>query len=191
MKIHITMKKILILIVVLLSSGFVFGQETKEERKAARKARKEEQKRIALENSQQLQAIIETKMFVLEAHTLFDKRGTSYNLNSTTNFVGFDGENSTIQLAFDQLIGWNGLGGLTVDGKIRTMEIKGKENQPQFTVNAAVQNRGGGLVTMLFRVSSDGNARVDMSGSFGEKVSFQGRIVSLVNSSVYKGTPLF
>jgi hypothetical protein len=168
-----------------------FGQETKAERKAARKERKAEQQRIALENSEQLKEIVTTKMFVLEAHTLFDRSGRSYNLSPTINFVGFDGKNSTIQLAFNQLIGWNGIGGVTIDGKITKMEIKGKDKDPGFTINSSVLNKGGGLVTMFFRVGSDGNARVDMSGTFGEKISFQGRIVALSQTTVYKGTPVF
>ena len=71
------------------------------------------------------------------------------------------------------------------------MEIKGKDDQATFSINVAVHNKGTGPVTMIFRVTSDGNARVDMSGSFGERLSFQGRIVSLSETSVYKGTPIF
>ena len=185
------MKSTLILLVLLLSAGMVSGQETKEDRKANRKARKEDQKRIALENTEQLKLIVATKMFVLEANTLFDRGGMTFNLNPTINFVGFDGKNSTIQLSFNQLVGWNGVGGVTIDGTIKTIEITGKDNKPGFSINATVQNKTGGLVTMIFRVSSDGNARVDMSGSFGERLSFQGRIVALSQTTVYKGTPVF
>jgi hypothetical protein len=184
------MKKIGLFLIIVLSAGLVFGQDTKEDRKAAKKARKEEQKRINLENTERLKLIVGTKQFVLEAHTLFDRTGMSYNLNPTLNFVGFDGTNSSIQLSFNQLVGWNGVGGVTIDGRIDKMEIKGNDKKPNFSVDAAVKNRTGGYVTMIFRVSSDGNARVDMSGSFGEKVSFQGRIVALSQTSVYKGTPI-
>lgn len=183
------MKKLVFLIVIILSAGFVFGQQTKEERKAARKARKAEQHKIAMENSQRLKAIVESKMFVLEAHTLFDRGGLTYNLNKTTNFVGFDGKNSTVQLAFDGLIGWNGIGGVTIDGTISQLEIVGKEDKPEFSVNVTVNNKVGGLVTMVFRISSDGSSRVDLSGSFGQRLSFQGYIVALSESRVYKGRP--
>lgn len=185
------MKKISLLLIVLLSAVIVFAQDTKEDKKAARKTRKEEQQRIALNNSEELKAIIASKQFVLEANMLFSKGGMTYNLNSTTNFVGFDGDNSTIQLAFNSLVGWNGVGGVTLDGKVTKMEIKGKEGKPNFTVNAVVSNNTGGLVTMIFRISSDGNARVDMTGSFGDRLSYQGRIVKLSESRVYKGWSRF
>ena len=168
----------------------VFAQ-TKEEKKAAKKAKKEAKMLRDKENTAILMGIVESKQFVLEANTLFDRTGASYILNSTINFVGFDGVNSTIQLGFDQLVGWNGVGGVTLDGKINEMKIKEQKDGIGFTVNGSVLNKGGGLVTMVFRVSSSGNARVDMSGSFGEKISFQGNIIALGKSNVYKGTAVF
>ena len=179
----------LVLIMIILATN-AFAQ-TKEEKKAAKKAKKEAKVLQDKENTAVLIGLVESKKFVLEANTLFDRTGTSFILNSSLNFVGFDGTNSTIQLGFDQLIGWNGVGGVTIDGKITKMEIKTNKNGIGFNINAAVQNKGGGLVTMLFIVNSVGSARVDMSGSFGEKISFQGKIIDLNKSRVYKATPIF
>ena len=128
---------------------------------------------------------------MLEAHTLFDRSGSSYVLNSTINFVGFDGENSTTQFGFDQLIGWNGVGGITLDGTIVKMTSTRNNNGAGFTANASIRPKTGGMTTMIFRVSSDGSARVDMSGAFGDKITFQGTIYSLEETKVYKGTPRF
>lgn len=185
------MKRLIMLLALVLVIGGALAQETKEDRRAAKKARKAEKERIALENTEQLRLICATKMWVLEANTLYGRSGASFMLTPNINFVGFDGEFSSIQLSFNDLVGWNGVGGVTLDGKISKMEIKSKEGKPGFTINASVQNRGGGLVTMTFRVSSDGNTRVDMNGSWGEKLGFQGYIVPLSQTSVYKGTPSF
>lgn len=184
------MKKIGFALIIVLLSASVFAQ-TKAERKAAKKAKKEAKLQQDLANAEILITIVESKRFVLEANTLYDRSGQSFNLSSNLNFVGFDGENSTIQLAFQQLVGWNGVGGVTVDGKITQLEVKQKEGSATFSVDARVLNKGGGLVTMIFRISSNGSARVDMSGSFGERLSFQGNIVPLTNTAVYKGTPTF
>ncbi len=181
-----------ILISMFLLSGISAQAQTAREKKkmekAAKKAAQMKQDSI---NNQRLKELVATKAFVLEAHTLYGRSGASFQLNSTTNFVGFDGKNSTIQLAFDQLIGWNGLGGITLEGTIGSMEIKDNKNGLGFSINATVRQKGGSVVTMIFRVSSDGNARVDMSGSFGERLSFQGIIVSLDETRVYKGTSLY
>ena len=172
--------------------GFaVMAQDSKDDRKAEKKARKEAKLQEAKDNTARLVEIVESKQFVLQANTLFDRYGKSLVLNSNLNFVGFDGEYSTIQLSFTGLVGWNGVGGVTIDGHITKMEVKVKDDGIGFTINAAVQNKGGGLTTMLFRVNSDGNARVDMNGNFGERLSFQGFIVPLSESTVYKGTPRY
>lgn len=185
------MRKLGFFLLMITLGNVVVAQETQEDRKAAKKARKEERNRIAMDNSAKLKELVGTKKFVLEAHTLYDKGGRTYVLSPMTNFVGFDGENSTIQLAFTNIIGWNGIGGVTLDGRISKLEIKGNANKPNFSINVTVVNKGGGVVTMVFRVSSDGNARVDMSGSYGERLSFQGNIVALQDSRVYKASPVY
>ena len=184
------MKKISFALIIVLISVTAFAQ-TKAERKEAKKAKKEAKLKEDLSKAEVFLTIVESQRFVLEANTLFDRSGQSYNLSSSINFVGFDGENSTIQLAFEQLVGWNGVGGVTIDGKISQMKVKQKDGSATFSVDARVMNKGGGMVTMIFRVSSNGSARVDMSGSFGERISFQGNIVPLSQTAVYKGTPTF
>ncbi len=184
------MRAISIVIIMVLLGGSAIAQ-TKEEKKAAKKAKKEAKIEQDKANTAMLISIVENKKFVLEANTLYDRTGQTYILSSNLNFVGFDGTNSTIQLAFDQLIGWNGVGGVTIDGRITKMEIKPNKDGIGFNVIASVQNKGGGLVTMLFKVNSGGTARVDMSGSFGERLSFQGILVALDKTRVYKGTAIF
>lgn len=186
------MKKISMLILLtLLVSSTIMGQTSQDDRKAARKAKKEQDDEVAVENTRKLMELVKQRTFVLEANTLFDRRGMSYQLNSNINFVGFDGENSTIQLGFDQVIGWNGVGGVTSDGKIDKIEVKEGKKGKGLTANVTVRPKMGGLITMVFRISSDGNARVDMSGAFGDRISFQGRVVSLDETTVYKGTPMY
>lgn len=188
------MKRFIVLLVIVLGSSLIiesYAQTKKEEKKkekAAKKAAKIEADSISNAN---LKMMVASKAFVLEANTLYARSGQSFILNSTTSFVGFDGKNSTIQLAFDQLVGWNGVGGVTLDGTIAKFEIIDNKKGFGFTINVTVRQKVGGAVTMIFRVSSDGNARVDMSGTFGEKLTYQGRIVSLAETSVYKGTSLF
>ncbi|MCF6360589.1 MAG: DUF4251 domain-containing protein [Cyclobacteriaceae bacterium] len=135
--------------------------------------------------------MVATQAFVLEANTLYTRQGDSFVLNPTINFVGFDGKNSTIQLSFNQLVGWNGVGGVTLDGTIAKMEIVDNKKGLGFTINVTVRQNSGGSVTMIFRVSPNGNARVDMSGSYGERLTYQGNIVSLDETRVYKGSSIY
>jgi hypothetical protein len=99
------MKKIGLVFVIMLLSVTLFAQ-TKAERKEAKKNKKEAKLKEEMARAEIYVGIIESKKFVLEANTLYDKTGRTFNLSSNLNFVGFDGENSTIQLTFNQLIGW-------------------------------------------------------------------------------------
>lgn len=177
---------VLFILLAVLSTGVV--AQTRAERKAARKAKKEAKFKDDQKRIDTLMQMVESKQFVLEATTLYDKRGAVFQIGNTLNFVRFDVDESTIQLAFNHIVGWNGVGGITLDGKIGKMEIKRSKKHASFTINATVVNKGrGGLVTMIFSVSPNSRARVDMSGSFGSRLSFEGYLVPLSESNVYKG----
>jgi hypothetical protein len=182
---------VLICVIGFMAAGSASAQNSSDDRKAAKKAKKEEAEKLSVENTNKLYTLMEQKQFVLEANTLFDRSGMTYQLNSNLNFVGFDGKNATIQLAFEQLVGWNGVGGITLDGTIENAEVKKGKNDIGTTATINVRPKTGGMIRMVFRSSSDGNARVDVSGAYGDKFSFQGRIVSLAKTTVYKGTPIF
>jgi len=180
----------LLLAFIIISSGLL-AQDSNEDKDDVKKARKEqnqaqERAKIAL-----LIGMVESKKFVLEANTLFDKSGHSYVLNSNLNFVGFDGENSTIQLSFQQLVGWKGVGRVAVDGKIKKMEIKAQDGATGFTITGTIQNKGDEVITMIFRVNPSGVAKVDMNSNFGERFSFQGNLIALDKTNVYKATPIY
>ncbi len=188
------MKKYSLLLIVLFCTVILsqsFGQTAKEERKQEKAEKKAVKFTKDSISNQFYKTLVASQAFVLEANTLYDKSGKSFILNRSTNFVGFEGKNSTIQLAFDQLVGWNGVGGVTLDGTVSTMEVTDNKKGLGFTINVTVMQQVGGVVTMIFRVSADGNARVDMSGSFGERITYQGMIVSLAESTVYKGISRF
>ena len=184
------MKGIKLLIILMLAGVTVFAQG-KTDKKAEKKARKEAKMAEDRANAARLMALFESRRFVLEAERLYDKQNNMYVLSKNINFVAFEGDTSSIQLSFTGLVGWNGVGGLTVEGRVTKMEIKAKEGQATFTVNAAVQNRAGGLVTMLFRVQPSGRAMVTMNGNFGDILKFEGMIVPLDESMVYKGRPKY
>ncbi len=135
--------------------------------------------------------IFEQKSFVLEANTVYSKKGRSFQMNSSINFVKLDEGVGVVQLAFDQLVGWNGVGGITLDGKVRNYKInKGdgsKMPSVQFDMNGTL-----GWATVRINVNSSGMARADVdAGMSGDRVSFSGPLKPLKESSVYQGTTRF
>lgn len=134
--------------------------------------------------------IFEKQSFALEANTVYSKKGQSFQVNSTINFVLLKEGKGTLQLGFDQLVGWNGVGGLTLDGNVRNYEvIPGKDKQMprvRFDMNGAL-----GWATVNITVNSSGMGRATVDGNFGERITFAGPINSLEESRIYKGMPMF
>ncbi len=162
-----------------------------EKEKLSRKEKKELKKQQQLEQKKAILELLLGKAWVIEAHTVFDRYNQSYQLNPTINFVGIKGEEGAIQLGFDGLIGWNGVGGVTIDGKITKYEInEGKQNSSP-TVNLRFQGRGIGSAIINITVNSSGQATARVSGDFGDRITFSGILKSIENSSVYKGQSLF
>ena len=162
-----------------------------EEKKLSRKERKELKKKEQLELKKALVMLLHTKAWVIEAHTVFDRYNQSYQLNPSINFVGVKDDEGALQLGFNGLIGWNGVGGVTVDGNVTRYEInEGKENSSP-SVNLRFQGRGVGSATINITVNTAGQATARVNGDFGDRITFSGIIKPLAESSVYKGQSLF
>jgi hypothetical protein len=188
------MKLISILPIIMLMcfAGITNAQQntqkkklTKEERKALRKQKDEE-------NLLKIQAILESKQWIVEANTVLDRNNQSYQLNPTINFVGVDREEGALQLGFDGLVGWNGVGGVTVDGKVTRYEIKEARKNRAPQVDIRFQGKGGvGSATINLTINTSFQATARVNGDFGERITFQGMLVPLQESRVYKGQSLF
>jgi hypothetical protein len=162
---------------------------TKEEKKAMRKAKKEEDKRKREEALNNFKEYAKKREWVVETYMVFDKQGQSYQMDPSTNFVSVAGEETTIQLSFNGIMGWNGVGGITLEGKIGKYEHSGDSKSVNITMTA--MGSGLGIVDIFLSVTGDGNGRVTVSGNWGDRITFQGKFVSLEESSVFKGTPTY
>jgi len=192
------MKAILILMIIsfsVLTTTYAQTENpdtknlTKEEKKALKQAKKEEDKRIREEALISFEKNAEDREWVLEAYTVFGKQGQSFQMDPTINFVGVDGENTTVQLSFNGLVGWNGVGGITLDGKIGKYQVSNDGKSVSITMSAMGSSLG--VVDIFLTVSGDANGRATVSGNWGERITFQGKFVSLAESRVYKGTPRY
>lgn len=162
-----------------------------EKEKLSRKEKKELKKQQQIEQKKALLDLLVGKAWVIEAHTVFDRYNQSYQLNPSINFVGIKGDEGALQLGFDGLIGWNGVGGVTIDGVITKYEIKEGKSNSSPTVNLRFQGRGIGSANINITVNSSGQATARVSGDFGDRITFSGMLRSIEESSVYKGQSLF
>jgi hypothetical protein len=186
---HLAMRIIVFFIVMfLVNTNYIFAQE---EKKLSKKERKELKKQQQIEKKQAIMALLDSKSWVIEAHTVFDRYNQSYQLNPSINFVGIKDDEGALQLGFNGLIGWNGVGGITVDGSVTKYEIKEGKADTGPTVNLRFQGRGIGSATINLTINTSGQATARVSGDFGDRITFSGMIKSLEESNVYKGQSLF
>jgi hypothetical protein len=186
---HSLMRMIIFFIVVFLAN--IHHSFAQEEKKLSKKERKELKKQEQIEKKQAIINLLNSKAWVIEANTVFDRYNQSYQLNPTINFVGIKGDEGALQLGFNGLIGWNGVGGITIDGSVTKYEVKeGKDNSSP-TVNLRFQGRGIGSATISVTVNTSGQATARVNGDFGDRITFSGIIKSLEDSLVYKGQSLF
>ena len=166
-------------------------QEKREARNAKRQEKKNERKGQEMAAIEKVNGLLMSKEWVLEAVTVQGKRGGQvYNLNPNLNFVSVNSEEEAIvQLSFNNLIGWNGVGGITLEGKIGKYEYSSDKKSLNITMSA--MGSGLGVVDMFITVSGDGNGRASISGNWGDRITFQGKFVSLEESTVYKGTTTY
>jgi len=174
--------------IILINTNVLLAQQ---EQKLSKKERKALKKQEQIARNKAIVALLHSKQWVIEANTVFDRYNQSYQISPTINFVGVKDDLGALQLGFDGLIGWNGVGGVTIDGKITKYEIKEGKEKSNPTINIRFQGRGMSSASINVTVNSSGQATARVNGDFGERITFQGTIRSLEESIVYKGQSLF
>lgn len=98
----------------------------KERLKAERKAETEARNSLLFERAEQA---LRDGQFVLEAERIEFKRGNYVYVTSYTNFVSLENGRAIVQLAFNiPSPGFNGMGGITVDGQASSITMKTDKN---------------------------------------------------------------
>lgn len=191
------MRNIILVLVLIFSFLTVSAQEpdnklSRKERRAIEKEKKEaEQEKFEERQSAIVKMAIDSAHWVLEADMLFDRYGQSVNVSSTLNFVGVTGEYATVQLGSESGIGYNGVGGVTVDGKVSKYEVTYNEKKGTYFVLLMVNSA---LGTFDIRMNCNNTGEMvdaTIKGNSPRSVRYQGRLLPPIMSSVYKGTPIF
>jgi len=181
------MKKFVILFLSILLVAPVFAQENKtEQKKAEKQAKKEEKALRELEAAAIMKVSLEAQQFVLEADFLADKGGRRIVVQSNLNFVCVDGDKGAFQFGNGHSVGYNGVGGVTVEGDVKDFELKETKNG-YFTVNFRIVSSVGNIFVNM-SVSSAGNATANVKGNSSATLRYSGKIVPLSASRIYKGT---
>ncbi|NOU60128.1 DUF4251 domain-containing protein [Marinifilum caeruleilacunae] len=158
-------------------------KELRKEKKAIRKAEREMYDKALHEQAYQALKDLD---FVLEAHTVQGKRGKTINVSDNLNFISVEEDKATLQLAFRGYGGPNGLGGITLNGRISNKKYSTDKHGNKFlkfnVMGAALHAE----VRIDLNASNNyANAYVEASTRSG-KIQFHGRLVPKSETRTYK-----
>lgn len=188
------MKKYLFLMLsfFILSASLLEAQQlTKEETKAARKAAKEkakqEQEAYDQLMFQKAYQAIESKEFILEADMIYLKRGQSFPVSSTVNFISVNGDKAVVQIASNAAFGGpNGMGGITVEGTTRNVALtKDKKGIVRLKMDVSGIALSAQVEIILYGGSNRAEATVYPNFN-SRRMTLNGRVLPLQESKYYK-----
>lgn len=182
-----------ILIPISIMTESMMAQETmltdKEKRKLEKEEKKKQKEAEDLANYYEAKSMVDTKRFVFTASEAY--AGGVIGLDQKTNFFLVSENDATLQTAVPVLEGYpnpNGIGGITVDGKVDTYEVKIKGEKKPITVQITFKpnpGQGRGVHTFVLVVYGDGYAELQFPGSV---TRLKGYIQKPEDAKIYKGT---
>jgi len=159
------------------------ANETKKERKA--RIKKDHQIVDSVFHLKALHAI-QNGYFVLQATQVRNSYGHyEMGLNDNSNFLLMQGNKGIFQVAFNNIsAGANGLGGVTLHGRISKLDIRGdKKGNAIITYTMIGRNMNAYVTITLFKGSDQAIATIDPTFGHGQ-ITLRGRLVPYQNDEI-------
>lgn len=197
------MKKVAIILFALamgLSVNYAMAQQIRNhvlevrmenhiDKREAKKSNKKAQKaQLAAQEYAEARKILEERDFVMEANKVSMPDGTSLAVFSDVNYLMMKGENAIVQFNPGISGGPNGMGGITLEGRV--MDLRQTEDKRgnvilKYTVFSTAGSADVELT--LLRGGNKANAVVSQKMHSGRRVMMFGKMVPTENSRVFKG----
>lgn len=176
-----------ILLAFSLNAGMAFGQDSTDQKNSAdQKSRKELRAERLRASKKALAELTRNKTLIIEANLLRGKYQQHYQVTGD-NFILIDGDRVVLQTASSWGPGFNGLGGITLEGHVTKYEYDITEERGPIRVIASVSMSGAGFGTLRINVSADGSASATYQDNWGGRVTFVGTAGDPVDSRVFEG----
>ena len=136
-------------------------------------------------------AAVKNQDFVFEAQTVQFRNGSTVFVNSMTNFISVKGNRAVVQISpSDFAAGPNGVGGVTVDGRVSGQEFRvGKKGFA--TDSFSVTGIGINAQVEIYLTPGTNQASATIYPNFNSNtVWLEGNIVPYENSKVIEGSSL-
>ncbi len=191
------MKTRILLITATLIFGnisFISGQDGRaskadiKEQRAYEKQKQREAREIEREkNIEMTSQMVKLHRFVLEADYLSNKYGTRIPVSRNINFIIVDSTDAVLQTGSAYTVGFNGVGGETVSGRITKFDygMTGKKKD-SFSIRMVVLSPVG-VYDITLLINPEGYADASLRGNWSGQLNYHGRLVPLGLSKVYTG----
>jgi hypothetical protein len=189
------MKTTLFFITALLIPVLVIAQDNPDQEVMSKKEKKELEKehRQAVRATEELQlrqavdSMISQRRFVLEADYVSGKTGSRVPVSSTLNFIIVDSAEVVLQLGSLSGVGYNGVGGITVEGNVTKYEMSKKEGKKGVSYSITIFIMSNlGVYDIQFWISSSGVADASVRGNTSGVLNYSGNLVPIYKSRIYK-----
>ncbi len=194
------MKKLLLIITLLFSFAVVLPASAqneqnltkKELRKLEKQRKKEAKEKAEKEEFEKVKQLVNDTSFVFIANRLYGKHGRMFNINPSLNFLAVNKNKATYQFAFQGLVGWNGIGGVTFEGDLAKYEVKISKNAKKASyVEMVFRPRGVGGLPYINITFFGSQATMDLTLDDGTRIRLDGEIKSIQEAHIFKGQPIF
>jgi hypothetical protein len=177
------MKTLLIISMCLFIGNGLIGQDSK----STKPSKKEQRKAKMVAEYKMTDSILSARKFVLEAHQLRNRQGAQINVTPNLNFVSVDSLRGIIQIGSNEQAGYNGVGGITVDGKVSNWKFSKDDKKMTFDIFMTIQSDLQGIYDVTMTVDYSGYADASVTGMKSGRLTFSGVIHPREDSSVFKG----
>lgn len=155
------------------------------DKKEKRKQEKERREQEIIKNYNATLAFVEGKKFVLEANFLQDKYGNRISVIKDINFIYVDSEDAVLQIGNASGAGYNGVGGVTIEGKISKWNLSKDDKRHTILLELGIMGSTG-IYDVLLNINSDRKTSAALTSLSYGRLDYIGDLVSLENSRVYK-----
>jgi hypothetical protein len=154
--------------------------------KLSRQEKKEVRKVRMAANFSILDSLLNSKSFVLEADFLQDKYGERIPVVSNLNFVKVDKSDGVLQTGATSGMGYNGVGGVTANGKIGDFKVFKDTKKLTYRLRFSLMSNIGSY-DIFMNVTADNHATATITGIGPGKLTWDGHLTTIDNSRVFKG----
>lgn len=157
-----------------------------QDNKLTRQERKEARETELQMNFNILDSLLNTRTFVLQADYLQNRYGDRIPVMSNLNFIKVDRTNGVLQTGNSVNLGYNGVGGVTAEGAIDSWKVYKNAKKLSYVVHFSLLTNIGHY-DVIMTISSNTRASATITGLYPGNLTWDGRLVTIDNSRVFKG----